>query len=108
MAEPYLHTVVVDCALIEFHCPLILQHNLFLILNLLSGNRIARQRRLVAGKVHLRLLEKVGIALQRAFGCLQRGFVGPGVNLNQRVALLHQLPFAIMHADHLPRNLADD
>ncbi len=61
---------------------------------------------LVAGQVELCLLEQALVVLQGAFGLLELGFVGPGIDFDQRLAFADHLSFAIVDRDDLTRDLA--
>ena len=56
---------------------------------LLLGNRILCRQRLVARQVHPGIGERGTVARQRAFCLGQRRLVGPGIDLRQKLVLLH-------------------
>ena len=101
VAVAELHLVVIHGALIVLHRALVLQHDLLLVVQQLLVDSVARPRRAIAFQVHLRLRQNIGVALQRALGLHQLRLVGPRIDLDQRIALLDELAFAVVHrGDH--------
>jgi len=90
------------------HRALVLGHQLFLVVQRLLLNRIARPRRLVARQVHLRLRQYPLVPLQNPLRLGQRCRVRSRVDLDQRRALLHQLSLRVVNRRHNPVHLAAD
>ena len=88
MAEVDLHLVVLHRALIVLDRALVLQHQLFLVVQDLLGDGVAPPGGAVALEVHLRLREHILVALQRPLRLQQRGAVGTRIDIDQRIALL--------------------
>ena len=88
MAETHLHLVVLHGALVVFHRSLILQHQLFLVFQRLPRNGVFGPGILIALQVHLRFGQQVLVALQRALRLLQLRLVGPGIDIDQRIAFM--------------------
>ena len=61
---------------------------------------------LIAGQIDLRLLEEALVVLQGAFRLFELGFVGPGVDFDQRLAFADHLAFAIVDGDDPSGDLA--
>ncbi len=64
---------------------------LFLIIQNLLCDGVARPGGVVTVKIHLRLSEHILILLKCALGLQERGLIGTRVDVNQRVALTHTL-----------------
>ena len=71
---------------------------------LLGRNRILRHQFLEAGEVDLGVLQECLILLQRADCLVERGLIGPGVDLRQEIALVDFLPLG----EGDPHELAGD
>ena len=74
--------------------PSILLHRLLLIVELLLGNRVSRICGLVARQIDARLRQNALIVLQIPLRLLQRRLIWLRIDIHQRIALLHHLPFA--------------
>jgi hypothetical protein len=101
VGERQLHLVVLQRSLVRFDGSLVLQDNLFFVVEGLFGYRIARPGILVALKVHLGLGQQVGVPVQVPLGGEHVGLVGPGIDLDQGLAAVDDLTFTVA-------DLADD
>jgi hypothetical protein len=90
VAEAHLHLVVLDRALVVLHRSLVLQHELFLVLERLPRDGILGPRILIALQVHLRFGEQVLIAIERALRLFELRLIGPGIDIDQRIALVNR------------------
>ncbi len=79
MAVVDLNLVKLHRSLIVFYCALILQHKLFLVVQQLLLDRVARPCGTVAFNIHLRLCEHVLVALERSLR-LQKSSRGTDAN----------------------------
>ncbi len=77
-----LHLIKLHSPLIGLHCAFILQHQLFLVIQLLFGDGIARPRRLISRQVHLRLGKQVFISLECSLRFQQLRAIGPRIDVN--------------------------
>ena len=91
MAVLQLHLVVLNAALIVLDGALVLQHQLFLIVDGLRCNGIFCQGIAVALQIHLRLGQYVLVALQRPLCLQQRRLIGARIDVDQRIALAYLL-----------------
>ena len=103
-----LDLVIVHGALVGLDGALVLQDDLLLIFELLAGDGILRERDLVALEVDSGLGQNGLIVLQGALGLLQRGFVGAGIDVDERLPLADDLAFAVVHRHDLAGDLAVD
>ena len=87
VAEVDLNLVILHRSLIVFYRALVLQHELFLVIQDLLCNGVARPRGAVAFKVHLRLGEHILVSLQRPLRLQERRAVRTRIDVNQRIAL---------------------
>ena len=101
-----LNLVILHRSLVVFYGALVLQHQLFLVIQDLLCDGVARPRGTVAFKVHLCLREHILVSLQRALRLQKRGAVRTRIDVNQRIALLYQLPSCIVHGDDQAIHLA--
>ena len=106
MAVVDLNLVILHRSLVVFYCALVLQHKLFLVIQDLLCDGVARPRGTVAFKVHLCLGEHVLVSLQRALRLQKRGAVWTRIDVNQRIALTYQLTLRIVHGDDQAIHLA--
>ena len=97
MAVFELNLVILHGALIVLYSALILEHDLFLIVEQLLVDGILRPCIAIAVHIHLGLGKNVGISLQRALGFEQLRLVGAGIDVDQRIAFLDELPFCVMY-----------
>ena len=105
-AELYL--VKLQGSLVGLDGSLVLQDDLFLVVQGLFGDGIPRPGVLVTFQIHLRLSQQVGVLLQGPLGGEDIGLEGAGVDLDEGLAAMHQLPFFVPDlADHAG-DLADD
>ena len=87
MAEVDLNLVVLHRSLVVFYRALVLQHELFLVIQDLLCNGVARPRGTVAFQVHLCLGEQILVSLQRPLRLQKRGAVRTRIDIHQRIAL---------------------
>ncbi len=83
----------IDLGLVHLHRALVLLHQIDLVLVLLARHGIGLGERLVAREIHARLIKQTLVARELPFGLLQRGLVGPRIDLREEVALLDELAF---------------
>ena len=91
----------IDRRLVELHRAFVLQDDIGLVFGLLTGDGIQCDELLEAREVHLRLVKKTLVALQRADGLIERCLEGAGVDLRQQLVLLHVLAFLERHLDQI-------
>ncbi len=91
MAVVDLNLVKLHRSLVVFYRALVLQHKLFLVVQDLLRNGVARPRGAVAFKVHLRLGEHILVSLQRPLRLQKRRAVRTRIDVDQRIALLYPL-----------------
>jgi hypothetical protein len=84
-----LNLVKLYRSLIVFDCALVLQDELFLIIEDLLCDGFARPRSAVAFQVHLRLAQNVFVSLQRPLRLQKRRAIRAGVDVDQRIALVN-------------------
>ncbi len=72
------------------HRALVLQHELFLVFERLARDGILRPGILIALQVHLRFGQQILVALERALRLLELCLVGPRIDIDQRIALVHE------------------
>ena len=106
MAVAELDLLVVDLAFIVFDRAFVLLDRLLLVFQGLAGDGVQRRGFLIAGQIDLCLLEQALVVLQGAFRLLELGFVGPGIDFDQRLAFADHLAFAIVDGDDPSRDLA--
>ena len=102
-----LHLVELQGPLVGFDGALVLQDDLFLVFQGLFRDGIARPGILVALEVHFGLGQQVGVAVQLPLGGEHVGLVLPGIDLDQGLAALDQLPFTVVHLGDDTGYLAD-
>ena len=102
-----LHLVELQGSLVGFDGALVLQDDLFLVFQGLFRDGIARPGILVALEVHFGLGQQVGVAVQVSLGGEHVGLVRPGIDLDQGLAAVHQLPFTVVHLGDDTGYLAD-
>ena len=90
-----LNLVKLHRSLVVLYGALVLQHELFLVVQDLLCNGVARPRGAVAFQVHLRLGEQILVSLQRALRLQERRAVRTRIDVNQRIALLYQLTLLV-------------
>src|ERR1700722_3356361 len=101
-----LDLLVFDLALVVLDRTFVLFDRLLLVIQGLVSDGVERHSLLVACQVDLRLLEQALIVLQRALRLFELGFVGPGVDFDQRLTFARHLAFAIVDRDDPPGDLA--
>ena len=84
-------------AFVVLHHAFVLVDHLLLVLHRLLRNGIPRQRGLVTLQVDRRFFQQCFVARQLAFRLSQRRLVRPRIDIDQRIAFLHRLTFAVMH-----------
>ncbi len=97
VAIGHLHLVILQGALIVLDGALILQDEFFLVFESLSRNGVALPGVLIALQIHLGFRQQILIALQSTLRLHHLRLIGSGVEIDQRVTLMNQLTFAIMH-----------
>ena len=95
VAVAKLNLVVIDGALIVFDRSLVLQHNLFLVVQQLFLYPVSRPCCSVSIQVHLGLCQNIGVALQRSLGLQKLCLIWPRIDLDQRISFLNELPLAV-------------
>src|ERR1035437_3640208 len=103
-----LNLVELHRPLVVLYCALVLQHKLFFVIHDLLCNRVASQCGAIAFQVHLCLGEQIFVSLQRPLRLQKRCAVGARVDVNQWIALAHQLTFLKVHSDDQAIHLAGD
>ena len=88
-------------ALIDLHRTFVLQNNFFLVVQLLLGDGIARPGIAIALHVHLGLRQQTRIPLERSLCLQQLGAIWARVDLNQRLAAMHDLSFPVVHCGQI-------
>ncbi len=106
MAIRQLDLVVLDRAFVRFDGALVLHHHVLLVFILLPGDGIPIDGRFVAIQIHDRFGEQAFIVLERSFRLGKGGFIRARVDVDERITLLDDLAFLIVHRHHLPGNLA--
>ena len=76
-------------------------HDLALVIHLLFGDRVSAERLLVSVQVYLRFVQHGLVVRQLPLGFGQRGLIRLWVDLQQRIALMHHLPFDVVHLHDL-------
>ena len=104
MAEGDLHFVVLHRAFIDLDRSLVLQHDLFLIVERLLGNAVFRPRIAITLQVHLGLFQDVGVAFKRPLSLHELRLEGPRIDVDQRLALANQLAFRVVDLAHQSRD----
>ena len=89
----------VDLALVGLHRSLVLGDQRLLRGELLLGDRVLCEERLIALEIYVRVCEQRRVADQGPLGLLERYLVGPRVDLDERVAVLDLL--ALLEGDVL-------
>ena len=93
---------------VEFDGSLVLNDDLFLVVENLLCNSVRSEGFLVASKINLRLLENPAVVVEQTFCLLQLRLVGTWIDVNQRVAFVYDLSLGIMHCKDLTAHLAED
>src|SRR6267154_2683899 len=92
---------------VEFDGSLVLNHDLFLVVENLLCDSVRSEGLLVASKIDLRLAQNSAVVIQETFCLLQLCLVGTRINIDQRVAFLYHLPLGIVHCKDLTAHLAE-
>ncbi len=108
MTVTELYPVIVDRALIVLHRALVLQQDLFLVVEQLFWDSIARPRRAIAVQIHLRLRQHICVVLQCALGLHQLRLIGSRIDVDQRLSLANRLPFAKVNRSQNAAGLRND
>ena len=97
----HLHLVILHGAFVVLHRALVLEHDLFLVFERLSRDRILSPGVLIARLVHLRLGKQALVAIERPLRLLELRLIGPVVDIDERVAFVYELAFTIVNrSDH--------
>src|ERR1700731_1054892 len=97
VAVANLDLCVLQLTKVEFDGSLILNHDLLLVVENLLCNSVRSEGLPVASKINLRLLEYPTVVIEQTFCLLQLCPVGTRIDIDERVALVHDLPLAIVH-----------
>src|SRR5580700_1485619 len=108
VAEGDLDLLVLHRTLVVFYRALILQDELFLVVERLLGNAVPRPCVAVTLKIHLRLGKDIGIAFECALGLQELRLEGAGIDIDQWLPLANQLAFLVMDFVHQAGHFAGD
>ena len=92
---------VVDLTDIHADRAFVLAHERSLRVDLLLGDRVLLEKRVVALEVEAGVLDERPVACQLPLGLLQLHLEGPRIDLGEELALLHELAFFEEHAHQL-------
>ena len=93
---------VVDNALVGLNGAFILPHQCGLSVELLLWDGVLRQQDPVTLQVHIGVVEQRHVLRHLALAGLELHLEGPGVDLDQEIALMHDLPLFERHLVDLP------
>src|ERR1051325_3687708 len=99
---------VVDHRLVRAHRALVLAHQRGLGVDLLLGDRVLLEQRLVALEVDARVREQRLVLDELALGLVELNLEGPGIDLREHLPLFYILPFGEVDADELAVHAAAD
>src|SRR5258708_39492559 len=103
-----LNLIKLNQALVEFYCALLLQNELFLIIQSLFRYSSPCPRLAIPLGVHLPLCQKAFISVEGSLSLQQSRAIGAIVNINQRVAFANNLPLFVVHCSDDSVDLAGD
>ena len=103
-----LHLVVLHGALVVLHGAAVLEHQLLLVIQDLLGDGAAFPGGRIAVQVHARLGEHILVPLEHPLGLQELRAVRTRIDVDERIALPHQLAFHIVHGHDRPGHLAGD
>src|SRR5579862_9906716 len=106
MAVVDLNLVKLHRSLVVFYNAIILEYELFLVIQDLLGNGVACPRGAVSFKVQLCLGEQILVSLQRTLGLQKQRAVRTRIDFNQRITLTDPLTLRILNGNDKSIHLA--
>ena len=108
MAINKIYFCVLHLALVILDGSFVLENRLLLIVHLLLGDGVLRKRGLIAAQIDPGFIQQGLVVGQLSFHLGQRSLIGPRIDIQQGIAFVDQLAFAVVDVDDFALHPAGD